>query len=57
VHLVPEDKVENVKQKWIFEYYKKKFPDITQEKLKEAIVVSKPGSGSCLFNVDGREKL
>jgi galactokinase len=57
VHLVPDDKVENVKQKWIFEYYKKKFPDITQEKLKEAIVVSKPGSGSCLFNVDGRDKL
>ncbi|WPH02144.1 Galactokinase [Acrodontium crateriforme] len=57
VHLVPEDKVENVKQKWISEYYKKKFPDITDEKLQEAIIVSKPGCGSCVFGVDGRSSL
>lgn len=57
MHLVPEDKVETVKQKWIEEYYKKKFPDITKEKLDEAIVVSKPGSGSCVFDVAGREKI
>ena len=57
VHLVPEDKVENVKQKWVNEYYKKKFPDITKEKLEEAIVVSKPGSGSSLFEVDGRSSV
>lgn len=57
VHLVPEDKVENVKQKWIWEYYRKRFPDITEEKLKDAIVVSKPGSGSCVFSIDGREQL
>jgi galactokinase len=57
VHLVPEDKVESVKQKWIHEYYKKKFPDITDEKLAEAIVVSKPGSGSCVFPVEGKESV
>ncbi|KAF2167926.1 hypothetical protein M409DRAFT_36474 [Zasmidium cellare ATCC 36951] len=57
VHLVPEDKVESVKQKWIHEYYKKKFPDITDEKLAEAIVVSKPGSGSSVFQVNGRESI
>lgn len=57
VHLVPEDKVESVKQKWINEYYKMKFPDITKEKLEEAIVVSKPGSGSAVFQVDGRSSL
>ncbi|KJX98300.1 galactokinase like protein [Zymoseptoria brevis] len=57
VHLVPEDKVEFVKQKWIREYYQKKFPDITEEKLSEAIVVSKPGSGSAVFEVDGRSSL
>lgn len=57
VHLVPEDKVEAVKAKWIKDYYKKKFPDITEEKLKEAIVVSKPGSGSSVFEVDGRESI
>lgn len=57
VHLVPEGKVEAVKNKWINEYYKKKFPDLTAEKLDEAIVVSKPGSGSCLFMLDGRESV
>lgn len=57
VHLVPEDKVESVRQKWIKDYYRKKFPDITDEKLSEAIVVSKPGSGSCVFDVDGRENV
>ena len=46
-----------VRNKWINEYYRKKFPDITDEKLEEAIVVSKPGSGSCLFNLDGRESI
>ncbi|CAK1360407.1 unnamed protein product [Cercospora beticola] len=57
VHLVPADKVEAVKQKWVTEYYKKKFPDITEEKLSEAIVVSKPGNGSAVFQVDGREEV
>lgn len=57
VHLVPADKVEAVKEKWTNEYYKKRFPDITEEKLNEAIVVSKPGSGGCVFEVKGRETL
>ncbi|KAK3679381.1 galactokinase [Recurvomyces mirabilis] len=57
VHLVPEDKVEAVKQKWIEKYYKQKFPDITEEKLKEAIVVSRPGSGSCVYEVAGKESV
>lgn len=51
VHLVPADKVEAVKSKWVNEYYKKHFPDISDEKLGEAIVVSKPGSGSCVYDV------
>ncbi|EME41865.1 hypothetical protein DOTSEDRAFT_177254 [Dothistroma septosporum NZE10] len=57
VHLVPEDKVESVKQKWVNDYYKTKFPEITDEKLAEAIVVSKPGSGSAVFQVEGRSSL
>ncbi len=57
VHLVPENKVESVRQKWIERYYKQKFPDITEERLKEAIVVSKPGSGSCVFELGGRESI
>lgn len=57
VHLVPEDRVEAVKQKWVDQYYKKHFPDITEEKLGEAIVVSKPGSGSAVFEVQGRDSV
>lgn len=57
VHLVPADKVEAVKEKWTSEYYKRNFPNITEEKLEEAIVVSKPGSGGCVFEVKGRESL
>ncbi|KAI9833440.1 MAG: galactokinase [Thelocarpon superellum] len=49
VHLVPEDRVEAVMQTWEREYYRKKFPDITAETLAEAVVVSKPGSGSSVF--------
>ncbi|KAF2024182.1 galactokinase [Setomelanomma holmii] len=56
VHLVPKNKVEAVKKAWKEKYYRKKFPDITEEKLAHAVVVSKPGSGSVLFKVTG-EKL
>jgi len=56
VHLVPKDKVEAVKKAWEENYYKKKFPDITAEKLAQAVVVSEPGSGSMIFKVTG-EKL
>ncbi|KAK5169495.1 galactokinase [Saxophila tyrrhenica] len=53
VHLVPESKVDKVKQSWINNYYRKHFPDITEEKLDEAIVVSKPGSGSAVVQIPG----
>lgn len=55
VHLVPSDKVEAVKEAWINKYYRKKWPDITEERLANAIVVSKPGSGSSVFKVVGDE--
>lgn len=53
VHLVPKEKVEAVKKVWEEQYYKKKWPDISVERLQEAIVVSKPGSGSAVFKVLG----
>ncbi|KAF1978707.1 galactokinase-like protein [Bimuria novae-zelandiae CBS 107.79] len=53
VHLVPKDKVDAVKQAWEEKYYKKKFPGITKEKLEEAVVVSKPGSGSIVLKIVG----
>ncbi|KAF2148198.1 Galactokinase [Myriangium duriaei CBS 260.36] len=57
VHLVPADKVDAVTKAWREKFYKKRFPDITEEKLKEAIVVSKPGRGSCVFDVQKRDSL
>jgi galactokinase len=49
VHLVPKDKVDNVKQAWIENYYKRKWPEMSVDTLNSAIVVSEPGSGSFLF--------
>lgn len=53
VHLVPKDKVDAVKKAWEEKYYRKRWPDITEEKLAQAVVVSKPGSGSVLFRGTG----
>lgn len=53
VHLVPQDKVDAIKKAWEEKYYRKKWPEITEEKLKEAVVVSEPGSGSTVFRVVG----
>ncbi|GAB7356426.1 hypothetical protein MBLNU459_g7199t1 [Dothideomycetes sp. NU459] len=57
VHLVPQDKVEAVKKVWEDKYYKKHHPGLGAEKMAEAVVVSKPGSGSTLFLVEGRESI
>lgn len=51
VHLVPQDKVDAVKEAWKSEYYRKKFPELPEEKVESAIVTSKPGSGAVLFRV------
>lgn len=54
VHLVGVDKVDAVTKAWEERYYRKKFPDITKEKLEEAIVVSRPGRGSLVWKVEGK---
>jgi galactokinase len=51
VHLVPKEKVEAVKAAWEKDYYRKRFPDISEEKLEAAVVLSTPGSGSYVFKV------
>ncbi|KAI9675821.1 MAG: galactokinase [Trizodia sp. TS-e1964] len=51
VHLVPDYRVQSVKRAWIENYYKRRFPDISDEELALAIVESKPGCGSCVFEV------
>lgn len=52
VHLVSEEKVESVKNALKSEFYARKFPELTAEQLEEAIVVSKPGSGSAVWKVN-----
>lgn len=49
VHLVPQSKVEEVIEALEKEYYCKHFPDITEEKLEEAMVISQPSPGSAII--------
>jgi len=51
VHLIPMGKVEHVKMKWEYEYYRKRWKGITKQEVEEAILVTKPGKGSCLYTV------
>lgn len=49
VHLVPKDKVNAVRNAWVEKYYRAGEPDISAEKLEEAIIVSEPGQGSVVY--------
>ena len=49
VHLVPKDRVATIRSAWEDKYYRKKFPDITPEKLAEAVVVTEPQHGSIMY--------
>ncbi|KAL1998945.1 hypothetical protein VTN02DRAFT_5310 [Thermoascus thermophilus] len=49
VHMLPQDKVEAVTKALREEYYLKRFPDISEEKLAEAMVISKPSNGSFMY--------
>jgi galactokinase len=55
VHLVPADKIDAVTSAWEKEYYAKM--ELTAEQKDKAVVVSRPGSGSAVFLVDGRSQL
>ncbi len=57
VHLVPQEKVEAVRKAWETKYYRRRFPDMDQERLKDAVVTSKPGSGSTIFDVSQKMEL
>lgn len=54
VHLVAEDKVDDVRRAWEREYYLKRWPGMGEAELAEAVVVSRPGRGSCVWEVGGR---
>ncbi|CAI4055149.1 hypothetical protein SKDZ_02G1250 [Saccharomyces kudriavzevii ZP591] len=52
VHLVPggpNGNVEQVKKALIDQFYKVKYPNITDTELENAIIVSKPALGSCFY--------
>lgn len=57
VSLVPEEKVDGVRQAWWREYYQKRFPEMKEAELAEAVVLSRPGRGSLVFEVEGRGSL
>ena len=46
VHLVPKEKTKAVRAAWEEKYYRIREPNVTKEKLAEAVVVSEPGHGS-----------
>ena len=48
VHLVPKDKVEEVRKAWVDKYYKIREPGVNDEKLAEAVIVSEPGQGAAM---------
>lgn len=52
VHLTTADKLSSVVEALTEQYYKKNIPGITEQELKEAIVVSKPATGSCIVELD-----
>ena len=51
VHMLPQGKVEAVTSALRNEYYLKHFPDISAEKLEQAMVISKPSNGSFVYVV------
>ena len=49
VHMLPQTKVEAVTKALKEAYYLKRFPDITEERLGDAMVISKPSNGSFMY--------
>lgn len=48
--MLPQSKVEAVTKALKEEYYLKNFPDISNEKLAQAMVISKPSNGSFMYD-------
>lgn len=46
-----EDKQEELIEALRKEYYAKKFPNLSEEDLKEAIFATKPEEGACLYDL------
>ncbi len=50
VHFTTEDKLDGLINALVEQYYKKHFPNITEEEISHAVVVTKPAVGSCIVN-------
>lgn len=48
VHFTTEDKLQNLIHALVEQYYKKRFPKITETEISHAVVVTKPAVGSCI---------
>lgn len=48
VHLVPKGCVDEIRDAWNNKFYKILEPEISEERLREAVVVSEPGQGSMM---------
>jgi galactokinase len=53
VHLVPQERVGDIRKALELHYYKKRFPAMTEQQLADAIVVSKPANGSFVLVLSG----
>ncbi|KAG4222334.1 hypothetical protein PC116_g29192 [Phytophthora cactorum] len=51
VHLVPADKIDDIKKALVDKYYSKR--NLSEKDLEEAIVVSRPMNGSAVFKLKG----
>jgi galactokinase len=51
VSLVEQSKVKEVLDALHSQYYKKRNPDITKEEFADAVLVSQPAAGACLYQV------
>ncbi|KAM3165317.1 Galactokinase [Lachancea thermotolerans] len=51
VHLVTKDNAEQVRGALANQYYRKRFRNMPSEELREAVFISKPAQGSCLFEI------
>lgn len=50
VHLVPAPDAQKLMNALTAEYYKKKYPNITEAELTEALILSEPGSGTTILH-------
>ncbi|CCG22443.1 Gal1 galactokinase [Candida orthopsilosis Co 90-125] len=57
VHLTSTENLQKLTNSLIDAYYKREFPGIKEEEIQEAVIDSKPATGSCLVSADIVNKL